>query len=871
MFRPVRHGRQTGLARSTPLLALAPLAALLLTACGGGGDSGSATPASVSSMAKAAAFSPATECSPFQTPPVFSGRVQAPEAVLGFALGSREVSTDEANIYLDALDASSPRVVTGVAASSVQGRLLKYAIVGREDNVSPAGLDRLRRAARQLMDPNTSSATAAALAASTPAILWVAGNVHGNEESGADAALRVLYELADRDDCAAARILDNAVVVVLPIQNPDGRETDTRNNAYGFDMNRDWFARTQPETDGKLELLRQYPPVLFIDAHEMGSGKFFFPPYADPIYHEVPGQAFTWINSIYAAAVATEFDRQKIAYFHGAPYDLFAAEYGDTVPTIGFHAAGMTFEKYNGASIATRSREHYVAMWSSLFAGSSDKLRILTDWHLSHVEARAQGQAGQLQPNGIHYDAKTLYQQVPGLTVQHYFFPDDPGRARELAQLARRLQRMDVQVWKLSAPLSVPDYRAYGSPAASVTLPAGTWWIPMAQGRKHWIQAMLNEDAYTPVGVSYDVTAWSNPLLMNIAGGSSGASLNPQASLVPPLAAPALPGAPAGAPRIGLFAIPGTAGSESAGSMRYLFERVWGVPYAEVSAEQIKAGLSGIDVLLVPDGYAKGGLQALGTKGQKALLAWVEGGGRYVGYRGGTELAVGAGLSTAVLQATHTAAPGTLIRVALDPASPLAAGIPKATESTPTAWLMYDNDDLMSLGLGSTVARFPARGEPAFHTSGLAIGVDELAGSAAIVDEPVGNGRSVVFSFDPNFRAWPEGTQRILWNALYGANPVAAAASAKVRAAAIDTASRAAKALPDTGKAIRIVVQAADADTTRALLQSYGAEFKELRKTERTVFVIANREALSREEHPYVRDLARDLTQLITPISFSMP
>ena len=229
---------------------------------------------------------------------------------------------------------------------------------------------------------------------------------------------------------------------------------------------------------------------------------------------------------------------------------------------------------------------------------------------------------------------------------------------------------------------------------------------------------------------------------MNIAGGSSGASLNPQASLVPPLAAPALPGAPAGAPRIGLFAIPGTAGSESAGSMRYLFERVWGVPYAEVSAEQIKAGLSGIDVLLVPDGYAKGGLQALGTKGQKALLAWVEGGGRYVGYRGGTELAVGAGLSTAVLQATHTAAPGTLIRVALDPASPLAAGIPKATESTPTAWLMYDNDDLMSLGLGSTVARFPARGEPAFHTSGLAIGVDELAGIAAIGDEPVGNGQS---------------------------------------------------------------------------------------------------------------------------------
>ena len=85
------------------------------------------------------------------------------------------------------------------------------------------------------------------------------GNVHGGEESGTDAELRVLYELADRDDCAARQILDNALVGIIPTQNPDGREAETRQNSYGFDMNRDWFARTQPETDAKLELLRQYP------------------------------------------------------------------------------------------------------------------------------------------------------------------------------------------------------------------------------------------------------------------------------------------------------------------------------------------------------------------------------------------------------------------------------------------------------------------------------------------------------------------------------------------------------------------------------------------------------------------------------------
>jgi murein tripeptide amidase MpaA len=80
----------------------------------------------------------------------------------------------------------------------------------------------------------------AEIAKTSPAFLWVAGNVHGNEQSGCDAALRVAYELSDRSDVAATRILENAIVVILPTQNPDGRDDDIRRNANGFDMNRDW-------------------------------------------------------------------------------------------------------------------------------------------------------------------------------------------------------------------------------------------------------------------------------------------------------------------------------------------------------------------------------------------------------------------------------------------------------------------------------------------------------------------------------------------------------------------------------------------------------------------------------------------------------
>src|SRR5699024_8720741 len=159
----------------------------------------------------------------------------------------------------------------GVLATSVEGRPLRYAVVGQERRVRPAALSQIGRDLNRLRDPSTPPALAEQIIRRTPAILWVAGNVHGGEESGTEASRQVLYELAARRDCAAETILDDAIVVVLPTQNPDGREADTRRNSYGFDMNRDWFARTQPETDGKLEKLRELPPQVFIDAHEMGT------------------------------------------------------------------------------------------------------------------------------------------------------------------------------------------------------------------------------------------------------------------------------------------------------------------------------------------------------------------------------------------------------------------------------------------------------------------------------------------------------------------------------------------------------------------------------------------------------------------------
>jgi len=801
-------------------------------------------------------------CDPFTTPPTYDQGVRTSNEVIGFPLGSQEVSVAQSNAYLEAVDADSDRVVHDVAAVSVGGLPIDYAIVGTPGRVTATGLSEIRDSVTVLRDPLAGDEAVNDALAATPAVLWVSANVHGNEESGADAALQVLYELANRSDCVVTNILSQAIVVILPIQNPDGREAGTRRNLYGFDMNRDWFARTQPETDGKLQVLRQYPPMLYIDAHEFSLPNYFFPPNADPEYHETPDAAHDWINGLYSPAIAAQFDREKIKYFHGAPYDFFATVFGDTVPTVGFHAAGMTFEKHSADAISVREHEHFTSMWASIAAGAAARSSILTGWHDSYVQAYDEGLAGSLEPNAVFEPKHDLYQPVPDVTVRHYFLRNDPDRAVELQLLVRRLQRMDVTVNTLTEPLELTSFHPYGDPSEPTTLPVGTYWIPMAQAQKHWVQAMLNEDSWIPFDVTYDVTAWSNPLLMNLDGGWTGQDVDPVGEPVAQQAPPAPPALPADKPSIGLFQIPGsTRGFEAAGQARYLFDKVWGLvkdtDYRDVTASDITAGLAGIDVLVIPDGYANYGVQALGAKGKRALRDWVNAGGRLVAWQGGAEVAVKAGVSTVKLAASHTDAPGTLIRVSLDDSSPLAAGIGDRD------WVMYQDDSTMQPGLGTSVASFPAAGQPDYATSGLTIGVDGLAGTSALVDEGVGQGRAVLFSVDPNFRAWTQGTQRLLWNAIFGQDPAGAglapAAGSRQRAAAEKAAADAVATVPDLGSAIRIRVASADAAATAKVLQRRGREMVRLDLGADTLFLVANRADLSAEEDPSFALILGDL------------
>lgn len=152
-------------------------------------------------------------------------------SVLGFEVGADMARAEQVNRYFEALAAAAPqRMRTFEYGESWEGRKLVYGVISSEKNISR--LDEIKHAMGKLADPRRlGQGEGTAIIQSMPAVVWLSHSVHGNEPGTTDAALLTAYHLlAARGDTRVAKMLEETVVVILPLQNPDGRERFINSN-----------------------------------------------------------------------------------------------------------------------------------------------------------------------------------------------------------------------------------------------------------------------------------------------------------------------------------------------------------------------------------------------------------------------------------------------------------------------------------------------------------------------------------------------------------------------------------------------------------------------------------------------------------------
>jgi hypothetical protein len=236
-------------------------------------------------------------------------------------------------------------------------------------------------------------------------------------------------------------------------------------------------------------------------------------------------------------------------------------------------------------------------------------------------------------------------------------------------------------------------------------------------------------------------------------------------------------------PRLGLYQ-PWTASMDE-GWTRWVLEQHEFV-YATLRNAEVKAGKlrDRFDVILFADQSAAGILRGndapsirpeyrggLGDDGVAALREFVS--------AGGTLIVMGAACDFAIekfslpvrnvkrdLTRDQHFAPGTLVRIEVDRASRVGAGMPAVTRG------FYANSPFFAVTEGfasqkvSVVARYP---NTEIVASGWLRGEELMAGRAAVIDVDLQPGRIVLFGLRPQHRAQTQATFPMLFNAIYDA------------------------------------------------------------------------------------------------------
>ena len=469
--------------------------------------------------------------------------IPKPSEFLGFTLGSKPASHSQVSGYLKELDESSPKAQLFEYGEAYEGHTLYYLVITSESNM--ARISSIKNNHSLLADPRKlkSSKEVENLINDLPAVVWAGYGIHGDEISSSDAAIATAYQLTAGNDENTNYILNNLVIIIDPMQNPDGRERFLtqirqfsgnvpnpdlqsvqhtgvwpwgRGNHYFIDLNRDLFTLAHPETRGKVAVCLEWKPQLMIDSHEMGAlSTYLFSPPREPYNPHWPNDTRKWWD-IFAADQAKAFDKYGWSYltreWNEEWFPGYTSSWGVFLGMIGilYEQAGVDgslVKQQNGQLLtyAETVHHHFVSSIANITTAAKKRKELLRHYH----------------------DARRIAVENNDNSIGGSFIVDPSQNRHKTDRMIKSLLLQGIEIKQAKSDFNVSGLYNERGKVSSKKFKAGTYVIDFGQPSRQLLQVLLDYDIRMTNKAlfeerrsieknwgsrMYDVSAWCLPL-----------------------------------------------------------------------------------------------------------------------------------------------------------------------------------------------------------------------------------------------------------------------------------------------------------------------------------------------------------------------
>ena len=476
----------------------------------------------------------------------YTESISNPEVFLGFEAGQRVADPAQISAAIAAWQGQSDRLKVVEYARTHEGRPLFAVFISSTENL--ARLDEIEAQITRLSDArNIGDSEANSIIKSLPAVAWMAYSIHGNETSGADAALASIYHLIASTDSEVTSMLDNMIVVIDPMMNPDGRARFAksleqyrgtapnvddqsllhtgdwpfgRTNHYFFDLNRDFYLLTQPETQGRVALINTWRPQLIIDGHEMGAqSTFLMGPPRQPLNANIDKDLQKWAR-VFSEEQGAAFDDRSWRYFTGEWFENWYPGYSNYAEYRG--SMHILYEQSRMAEDGVRRPEGTVQTYME----SVHHQFVSTMANLESLATHSQAMYRDYW-DGRKYNVSSKSE----FGNRSYVFLANENHGRMNA-LVERLEAQGIELYTNDKPITVTAATTQlGEQAKDLEIPAGSLIVPNRQPDAPLVAAILEFDADVKKSVlveerqrtlrdssslMYDTTAWNFSMMYGL-------------------------------------------------------------------------------------------------------------------------------------------------------------------------------------------------------------------------------------------------------------------------------------------------------------------------------------------------------------------